>query len=263
MKNSSVRNVPGVARVLYTHTDYSDCWLMYFEQINKYSDIFEKKYVFVNAIDSRIPSSYEQIVYDERESYTNRLLSCVEKLSVSHIFFEHEDMIILSSPEVSQIKIFAEMLKRTSFDNFRRSKFDVIKLVNGGKYYSTKVNSKQTKFLRRISRLSPWIFSIQPSLWSTSSLISLLRLHQNRSIWEFEIEAQRSMRKFKFRSAILVEPTAKKGTSHFESNIYPYVATAVVKGKWNLLEYEIELTRLADEYGIDLRIRGSNATTVK
>jgi hypothetical protein len=236
---------------------------MYFQQITKYSNIFEKNYVFVNAIDSRIPSFFEQIVYDESESYTNRLLSCLEKIFASHIFFEHEDMIILSSPEVSQLRIFAKMLKKNSLDEFRRSKFDVIRLVNGGKYFSTRVNNKETGFLRRISRFSPWIVSIQPSLWSRNSLISLLRLHQNQSIWEFESEAQRSMRKFKFRSALLVEHTAKRGSSHFDSDIYPYLATAIVKGKWNLLEYGDELTRLAKEYGVDLKIRGSNITEAK
>ena len=259
-KNSLVANVPGIARVLYTHTDYSDCWSIYFGQIAKYSNIFEKNYVFVNALDSRIPSFFEQIVYDDRESYTNRLLACLQKISASHIFFEHEDMVILRSPEVSQLNVFAGMLKRKPLDNFRRNKFDVIRLVNGGKYFSTKVKGEDGKFLRRISRLSSWIVSVQPSLWSRSSLILLLSLHQNKSIWEFETEAQRSMRKFRFRSALLVERTAKRGTAHFDSNVYPYLATAIVKGKWNLLEYGNELKKIAEEYGVDLKIRGSNIT---
>ena len=257
-KNSLVGNIPGVARVLYTHTDYSDCWPMYFGQMIKYSNIFSKNYVFVDSIDSRIPSFFTQIQYDERDSYTNRLLSCLKKIDASHILFEHEDMIILRSPEVSQIKIYADMMKKNSLDVFRRGKFDVIKLVNGGDYFSSRIKHRETNLLRRISRFSSWIFSLQPSIWSRDSFISLLSLHRNRSIWEFEIEAQRSMRKFKFRSAILVEPTAKRGTAHFDSDVYPYIATAIVKGKWNLLEYGNEITALAHEYGVDLQIRGNN-----
>jgi hypothetical protein len=38
--------------------------------------------------------------------------------------------------------------------------------------------------------------------------------------------------------------------------VYPYIATAIIKGKWNLSEYPIELGDLLSEYKIDKSIRG-------
>ena len=44
--------------------------------------------------------------------------------------------------------------------------------------------------------------------------------------------------------------------SHWDSKVYPYVATAIVKGKWNYSEYESELSSLHKEYNVDKNIRG-------
>ena len=39
---------------------------------------------------------------------------------------------------------------------------------------------------------------------------------------------------------------------HFDSLVYPYIATAIVKGKWNFQEYP-ELKKLLDSYNIKSR----------
>jgi hypothetical protein len=87
-------------------------------------------------------------------------------------------------------------------------------------------------------------------------LISILADHKGKSIWEFEAAAQETMQSLKYRSAVVFENTPKRGDSHFDSKIYPYIATAIVKGKWNTKEYKLELEELSREYEIDLNDRG-------
>jgi hypothetical protein len=48
----------------------------------------------------------------------------------------------------------------------------------------------------------------------------------------------------------------KRGGNHYDSSIYPYIATALVKGKWNLSEYKKELGTLLEQYNIDKDLRG-------
>ena len=53
--------------------------------------------------------------------------------------------------------------------------------------------------------------------------------------------------------------SVKKGSrvgNHHNSWIYPYIATAVVKGKWNVAEYQKELDVLFNEYNINPFERG-------
>ena len=46
---------------------------------------------------------------------------------------------------------------------------------------------------------------------------------------------------------------------HWESFTYPYIATAIVKGKWNTEGYAKQLELIFDEYSINPATRGVNA----
>jgi hypothetical protein len=224
----------------------------------KVGNLFTENYVCVNRLDDRIPSYFKQILYDDALDYTDRVLSCLQQLSSKVVLFEHEDMFLYDVPEVSQLIEYAKLIKRSTLDQFNPKRFDAIKLVRGGKFVSRKVRKRGIKSLRVISRLSPWIFSIQPSFWSRDSLIDLLSRHKRKQIWKFERDAQKTMRFFRFRIATVFEKTTKRGAYHFDSTIYPCIATAIVKGKWNTLEYEGELSELSAEFRVNLDFRGTN-----
>ena len=48
----------------------------------------------------------------------------------------------------------------------------------------------------------------------------------------------------------------KRGENHYDSSIYPYIATALVRGKWNITEYEEDLSGLIKNYNININERG-------
>ena len=48
----------------------------------------------------------------------------------------------------------------------------------------------------------------------------------------------------------------KRGLYHYDSTIFPYIATAINKGKWNMSEYSKELDFLFKEYNVNPFERG-------
>jgi hypothetical protein len=48
----------------------------------------------------------------------------------------------------------------------------------------------------------------------------------------------------------------KRGVYHCDSIVFPYIATAINKGKWNTSEYKKELDILFKEYNINPNMRG-------
>ena len=48
----------------------------------------------------------------------------------------------------------------------------------------------------------------------------------------------------------------KRGMYHYDSIVFPYICTAIVKGKWNMNEYQNELDKLFGEYNINPFERG-------
>ena len=48
----------------------------------------------------------------------------------------------------------------------------------------------------------------------------------------------------------------KRGIYHYDSYVFPIIATAITKGKWNVSEYKKELEPLLVEFNIDTSKRG-------
>ena len=70
---------------------------------------------------------------------------------------------------------------------------------------------------------------------------------------------QKIVKEMKLRAAYShTKGAARRGIFHFDNPVYPYVATAIGKGKWNLSEYVAELSKVFSEYGIDPSFRGSH-----
>ncbi len=131
-----------------------------------------------------------------------------------------------------------------------------VKLIRGGngEGKSDEVFSE----LKKIDSTFDYIFAIQPSIWKTSKLIELLEHSGGDSIWEFEIAAQKTCRDRNIFGYYVDDGGIKRGRFHWDSKVYPYIATAVVKGKWNTKEYQKELIDIGLEYNIDYKIRGTN-----
>lgn len=237
-----------LCHIVYSHTDYSDIWPVYFPQTKKYFDAIPHKILFVNKKSDLAPKEYTQIIYNDKKPYVNRLLECfaqVKKLGYEVCFFEHEDMFLFDSPKIDKIEKYAKAVDK--------GYFDFVKLIQGGEFISE--NSIIDETLFELDLKSHWIFSIQPSIWNVARFLELLKKHKGQGIWVFEEKAQKTCRKLKIKGAFSQGKGEKVGSAHFSNDVYPYVATAVVKGKWNTSEYP-NLDSIIKNYGIDKSKRG-------
>jgi glycerol-3-phosphate cytidylyltransferase len=75
--------------VVYTHTDVSDLWPMFFGELKSYmSD--SNVYVAVNKKDDRL-SEYNHIHYDDSKPYNERCKEILSQITEDVIIFLHED----------------------------------------------------------------------------------------------------------------------------------------------------------------------------
>ena len=129
-----------------------------------------------------------------------------------------------------------------------------IRLIKNDGAIVSQVN--QIPSLYKINNKSDWIFSIQPSFWKITSLKKILSKCFDCNIWELELKAQKIVKKMSIDCYYAHQNGKKRGLHHYDSDIYPYIATAIGKGKWNFCEYENELRPLLKKHLIDPSIRG-------
>jgi hypothetical protein len=216
--------------VVYTHTDMKDVWPMFFGQLKKYIGD-TKVYVAVNEDDTQI-SDMIRIIYDDSKPYTERWKQILPQIEEETIMFMHEDMILFDSINFELLEKYVGYVN----DGLVNS----VKLILAGDAVSISPIDN-TLVHNEFAR-----FSIQPTIFKKKLLNDLVELHPNKNIWEFEQSIEITQTDF----MVKLGNEKKRGIYHYDSLVFPYIATAINKGKWNMSEYQIELDKMFNEYGV-------------
>lgn len=230
------------AFLIHTHTDCLDAFEITMGQLAKYFPKY-KKYVMINKdIDSlkQSENTTEFIIYNENDLYTKRFRATLEKITENKIMFLHEDMILYDTPNYEELNRVCEFMDKNAVD--------FIKLI-------ASLGIEEAEVDRALRIQQGYTFAVQPSIWNVNSLKSLMN-EFTANIWNLELSCQEFCRS-KLKSYTYFRGDEKKrGQAHFDSHIFPYTATAIIKGKWNYLEYSKELSSLLNEYkvGFDRQI---------
>lgn len=234
------------AYIFYTHSDYSDVWPILIGQTNKYLKN-KKKYLFTNNLNNFSFDEWTVLLYDETDSYQKRFFSCLEQVDSDIVIFHHEDMFLLKQPNI-------DLLNKLIF-YIKNNKYDLIKLCKAS-YDDNFHQLLEPNIYKNPNNL---LFSIQPTIIKKSLLLSIYKHTNGNNIWEFEKNSNNLVNFMNLNSCYYFDSSeTKRGLFHWDSNLYPYIATAVVKGKWDYESYNNELSILHDAYKIDPSLRGKN-----
>ena len=214
--------------LLYTHSDYSWVWKYWHQQTDKYLYDFEK-ICLINS-DSSFRNDYSVLKYDDKKIYKDRILSCLDKLNDEEIvLFCHEDMFLYAEPNFRIINEYIDFIKN--------EKCNLIKLIRAFENLD-KSNLHPKLFINPNIQL----FSIQPTLLKVKTIKFIYQNVPGKNIWEFEANTSKEYLNDLISLCSFDEIVDKKrGKFHYDSSVYPYICTAVIKGKWNFKEYKKEL----------------------
>jgi len=222
--------------IVYTHTDMKDIWPMFFGQLKKYIGD-TKVYVAVNEDDTQL-SDYIRIIYDDTNSYTHRWKEILEQVEEETFMFMHEDMILFDKVDFQYLEKYIGYIKNGLAES--------IKLILAGDVFDewpidkTLVTNEYAKF------------SIQPTITQKKLFQQLVQNLPPMNIWEFEKAIVSTGRDY----MVKVGGERKRGLYHYDSLVFPYTATAINKGKWNMSEYSKELNEMFLEHNINPFERG-------
>lgn len=223
--------------LLYTNSAYSWVWPYWVKQTNKYH-YFDDRLVLVDAdTDSTLSKAdfalTDYLYYKNSDSYKDRILGCLKQLYSRDrvVLFMHEDMFLYETPNHSKLEEFYAIVKS--------NKADVIKLIRA-EDFAVKSELHENLYLNPPNLR----FAIQPSIIKIGKLIEVFESCNGSTIWELESGMFVSQAVNPLKSFYCYNGESKRGSSHYDSNIYPYIATAVVKGKWNTKEYPVELNKI-------------------
>ena len=228
--------------IVDTNSNYSDVWEPCFSRLNKYASGI-KKYVFTDST-TGIPDDYHPIVYDNSESYRNQLLSCLKQVPEPLMIYTSEDYILYDYVKQDKISEIAKILTI--------SDYSFCKFIKGPEQ-----TSQYFQNLYEIDQNDSNFFAQQASIWRTRDFQKVFETAPPENTrMQHEPGGSAICRQLGFKGLQHYSGTKKRGIHHYDSDIYPCIATAVVKGLWNLSEYPKEMQEMMNEYKINYTIRG-------
>lgn len=218
-----------ISYIVYSNSSYFDVLDIFFE---KWREFYDKE---ITVLADKVYKDEKTILYDSNLQYSERLKDCLEQINDDIVLYQHEDMFLYQKPDEKKIIEYSEILKG--------SDFSFIRLTKAGSCIFSKTNLNDT--LLSISSESLNFFAVQSSLWKRLDLINFLKEAGPMSIWQLEAQSHLiNCKKLFLKGLSHFDNEPLRGQQHHDSNVWPYIATAINKGKWNFLEYSSEFSRI-------------------
>ena len=226
-----------VALTTYSHSSFKDILDIYFLQLSKFLPQING-YLLIDKLASKIPNNHQAIFYNDNFSYCKHMIDGIKDIKEDYIIYMQDDFFLLGKPDLH--------ILTKSLSKINSEELDFIRLIRSGDM--GKINFPINKIYYKIPRSSDSLFSMQATLWKKSSLDKLFKTAYNKypndNIWESEQRLNQFAQELNLKGLFLYNNEKKRGKNHWDSNYFPYIATAIVKGEWNFMEYKTELMEI-------------------
>ena len=182
-------------------------------------------------------------VYKNSAPYYAPWIELLEKIEEDFFIYMQDDFILYNDVDHAAMERYVEFLKTHGDYGFAR-------LIRSGDLGDTRIQDD----IYEIEQDSPNLFAMQATIWRKESFIDIYK-EAKADKWNDEQRFIDACRKLGVKGVYVYSGEKKRGMAHWDSNVFPYIATALVKGKWNIGEYPDELEFLLAAYGIDISDR--------
>jgi hypothetical protein len=229
-------------QVAYTNTNCSDLWVPFQKQVKKHTNIplymiSDGKIENINITDT--------YTYINEQPYYEVWVEALKKFNSEYFIYLQEDFFLYDDVNQNKINEYLQFLKNNP-------EYSFVRLIKSGQLGEKKISDT----LYEIEPSNPFVFAMQATIWKTSEYISLLEEVKEEK-WLETLAYPQAMSKMNMKGVYHYDNEPKRGGNHYDTNVYPYIATALVKGKWIMSEYQNELSLILNENNIDLNKRGT------
>lgn len=227
-------------QIAYTNSNCSDVLIPFIKQNRKYSNlpIYLISDYDVSGLDV---DGYH--LYKNDEPYYKVWVDAINKFGSETFIYLQEDFYLYDNVDGKKIHEYEEQLLN--------SDYSFVRLLKSGNLKDKKIYEN----LYEIESDNMDVFSMQSTIWKSSDYIKIMESVRDPKWLENSIYRDKII-ELGIKGLYHFDNERKIGRSHYDSNVYPYIATAVVRGQWNYKEYKKELEPILNENNIDIKKRG-------
>lgn len=236
--------------IVNTVSSCSDIWEMFFTELDKHFPN-QKVYVF-SDVEYEILNKYNVILYDKNLDFRTQYLNCLKNVKEDYCINMNDDYVLFDTVNIEKLNELVNILKTDENISFIRV---------GKGYNNTNLRYKDINLFYLDPNIS-YFYSQTSAIWKTETLLKIHELSPVSSIGrkdnlpQLEIVANKACKLLSLNGLYYYNNERMRGSAHYDSSIFPYIASALVSGRWNLTEYSEELQPLIKKYNINIEKRG-------
>lgn len=230
----------------YTHSNCLDVIPAYLDRLARYASGIEN-YLMIDKCNVENLNTKNLNFYDDSKNYSKEFVRILNHIPYDYFIYMQEDFILYDFAMLNEINRCLDLLKNSNLSFIRFIKCGIV----------TDIKVSDNLFLvskDSQSHQSSDAYSMQPTLWKKADFIKLYEYCNSPKFGEHMGYAH-SLINLNMNGAYYYDNEDRIGGHHY-SKIFPYVATAIVKGKWNYSQYPNQLQSVFDEYKIIKDLRG-------
>ena len=241
--------ISNLALITNTHSKNRDLWEAHVGQVKKYMN--QPHYFFTDRKPAK-DLGVTVVTYSTEDKFRTQFLKCLESVQEEFCLYLNEDYLLYDNPDLGKLEEYLNVLKDNECLSF-------IRLAKGIDHF----NIPYSPTLQYLDCRNPYFFSQTASLWRTSHLREIhlkgpdLHIAGHVMEQQFETAATNTCRSLGIQGLYHFDNEPKRGMHHYDSKVFPYICSALVKGDW-CSEYKEELTVLLKEYGVKEETRSWN-----
>lgn len=234
----------------YTNSKAKDLWTPYFGRLYKHLKVKIPHVVLSDEVILDHDYSIDKgIIYDNSDAHYQVMISALNSIESDYVLYSQEDYIVYNDIDHKAIERFMGFMDDNSDIGFIR----LIKSgVNPEKYDYVKTCLLSELFYIEKSDTPEYYYSTQATIWKKKVLLDMFEKSEVKSIFDEPLNSKHLLDMDIKGLCIANKFWGRKVGGHYDSLVWPYIATAKVKGRWNVVEYPTELTILFKEYNLDV-----------
>ena len=214
---------------------------MYFGQLARHGHF--RGYVLSDSASADY-NGQEFFVYQNRAPYYAPWIELLEKIEEDFFIYMQDDFILYDDVDHAAMERYMSFLKTNGDYGF-------VRLIRSGDLGDTRIQDD----IYGIEQDSPNLFAMQATIWRKESFIEIYK-EAKAAKWNDEQKFVDACGKLGVRGVYVYNGEQKRGMAHWDSKVFPYIATALVKGKWNIREYKQDMEQMFERYGVNGGKRG-------
>lgn len=235
------------ALIVNSHSSNIECLKLFFKCMERYigQDYFSSIYLFIDESDYVSPDYVTDVYYNPNDNFRDQMVFCLGHVREEILLYSNDDYLFYETADLDLANQLVDELISSDLSFIKFCHTD----LEAYKEYKPK--------LLLIDKSCENTYSQTLTFWKTKDILKIHRRCPPSEIGakgdifgHLEVVAKHICRHLDIKGVCYYNNESKRGAVHFDTEVFPHIASAIGRGGHWTTEYPEELRKIMETYNV-------------